>query len=73
VSVQASIIKLLLVLRSESDLSLLFVSHDLAVVETLCDEVIVLQKGEIREAGAAAAVFRNPQHAYTRSLLDSVL
>lgn len=73
VSVQASIIKLLLVLRSESDLSLLFVSHDLAVVETLCDEVIVLQKGEVREAGAVGAVFRNPQHAYTRSLLDSVL
>ena len=73
VSVQASILKLLLDLRADSGVSLLFVSHDLAVVETLCDSVLVLEGGEVREAGLCAEVFKNPQHAYTRSLIASVL
>ena len=67
------ILKLLLDLRAESGVSLLFVSHDLAVVETLCDSVLVLEGGEVREAGSCAEVFKNPQHAYTQALLASVL
>jgi len=73
VSVQAAILKLLLDLRADSGVSLLFVSHDLAVVETLCDSVLVLEGGEVREAGSCAEVFKNPQHAYTQALLASVL
>lgn len=73
VSVQAAILKLLLDLRADSGVSLLFVSHDLAVVETLCDSVLVLEGGEVREAGLCAEVFKNPQHAYTQALLASVL
>jgi len=73
VSVQASIIKLLLDLRDDHNLALLFVSHDLAVVEALSDQVIILEKGEICESGPVQEVFTNPKHPYTRSLMEAVL
>ncbi|HIG60012.1 MAG TPA: ABC transporter ATP-binding protein [Gammaproteobacteria bacterium] len=73
VSVQASIIKLLLRLRQESQLAILFVSHDLAVVDVLADQVVVLEQGRIRESGPVSRVFSDPDHAYTQSLLASVL
>ena len=73
VSVQASIMKLLLRLREESQLALLFVSHDLAVVNALADQVVVLEQGRIRETGRVYDVFTRPVHAYTQSLLASVL
>jgi len=73
VSVQASIMKLLLRLREESQLALLFVSHDLAVVNALADQVVVLEQGRIRETGRVYDVFTRPEHAYTQSLLASVL
>ncbi|MBT3426291.1 MAG: ABC transporter ATP-binding protein [Gammaproteobacteria bacterium] len=73
VSVQASIMKLLLRLRDESQLAILFVSHDLAVVNALADQVVVLQQGRIRESGRVYDVFSSPEHEYTQSLLASVL
>jgi peptide/nickel transport system ATP-binding protein len=72
VSTQAQILLLLRRLREEFNLTLVFISHDLSVVRVLCDRVAVLQAGRLVEAGDTAAVFADPQHAYTRELLQSV-
>ncbi|MDX2482515.1 MAG: ABC transporter ATP-binding protein [Pseudodonghicola sp.] len=72
VSVQAQVLKLLGDLRDRLDLSLLFVTHDLRVAAQLCDRLIVMQKGEIVETGVTAEIFADPQHPYTRKLLDSI-
>jgi ABC-type glutathione transport system ATPase component len=73
VSVQAQVLNLLMKLKAERDLTLIMVSHDLAVVYHVADDVIVMKDGEIVEQGPVEDVFRSPQHAYTRSLLDSIL
>ncbi len=72
VSTQAQILLLLRRLRADFNLTLVFISHDLSVVRVLCDEVAVLSAGEIVEKGATASVFADPQHPYTRELLDCV-
>lgn len=72
VSVQAQVLKLLADLRDRMNLSLLFVTHDLRVAAQLCDCIIVMQKGEIVEAGVTAEVFADPKHPYTRNLLSSI-
>jgi peptide/nickel transport system ATP-binding protein len=72
VSTQAQILLLLRRLRADFNLTLVFISHDLSVVRVLCDEVAVLSAGEIVEKGTTASVFSNPQHAYTKELLDCV-
>jgi peptide/nickel transport system ATP-binding protein len=69
VSVQAQIIALLKDLRATRDLAIVFISHDLAVVEALCDRVIVMQAGRIVEEGGARSVLSAPREAYTRSLV----
>jgi oligopeptide transport system ATP-binding protein len=69
VSVQAQIINLLLELRHEYGLSLLFISHNLTVVRHLCDRVLVLYLGKVVESAPATDLFANPRHPYTRSLL----
>ncbi len=73
VSVQAHILNLLQDLRKELDLTYVFISHDLAVVEHLADWVAVMYLGRLIEFGKAADIFSNPQHPYTRALLNSVL
>ncbi len=73
VSVQAQILNLLGDLRAEFDLTLVFISHNLAVVEHIADEVAVMYLGRIVEHGSNTAVFGNPRHPYTRALLASVL
>jgi peptide/nickel transport system ATP-binding protein len=72
VSVQATILALLAELREEMNLAMLFITHDLRVAAEIADRIVVMQRGEIVEQGETAAVFRTPQHAYTRSLLDAV-
>ena len=73
VSVQAQILNLLAELRASFNLTLLFISHNLAVVEHIADQVAVMYLGRIVERGPADQVFRAPQHPYTRALLASVL
>ncbi len=71
VSVQAQIINLLADLRERLGLALLFIGHDLSVIEALCDRVVVLYLGQVMETAPAAALFREPGHPYTRALLDA--
>ena len=69
VSIQAIVLNLLADLRAELGMSYLFVSHDLHVVQLLCDEVIVMKDGQIVEQGATADVMQTPTSDYTKSLL----
>lgn len=72
VSVQAQILNLLKKIQKERNLSLVFISHNLAVVRYLCDRVAVMYLGKIVETGTASALFSNPQHPYTQALLSAV-
>ena len=72
VSVQARVLELLKSLKAEFGIALLFISHDMAVVENIADRVAVMYLGQIVETGTRAQIFGNPQHAYTKALLDAV-
>jgi peptide/nickel transport system ATP-binding protein/oligopeptide transport system ATP-binding protein len=72
VSVQAQIVNLLQDLQDELGLTYLFIAHDLAVVEHISDEVLVMNQGKIVEAASAEAIYENPQHEYTKKLLAAV-
>jgi ABC-type oligopeptide transport system ATPase subunit len=71
VSVQAQIINLLKDLQDELRLTLIFISHDLSVVRTMSDHIIVMRRGEVVEEGPADSVYRSPQHEYTKTLLQA--
>ena len=73
VSVQAQILNLLIDIRAKRSFSMLFISHDLAVIRNLCDRVAVMYLGRIVEIGRTEDIYRRPSHPYTRALLDSVL
>ena len=72
VSVQAQVLDLVDRIRRERGLTVLFISHDLAVVRRVCDETVVMRRGEIVERGRTAELLAAPQHEYTRLLIDSV-
>jgi peptide/nickel transport system ATP-binding protein/oligopeptide transport system ATP-binding protein len=72
VSVQAQIINLLQDLQDELGLTYLFIAHDLAVVEHISDQVLVMTEGKIVEQASAAEIYSNPQHPYTVKLLEAV-
>ena len=72
VSVQAQVLNLMMELQAELELSYLFISHDMAVVERVSHDVGVMYLGRIVEIGPREKVFRNPQHAYTKALMKAV-
>ncbi len=72
VSIQAQIVNLLVELQAESKLTYLFISHDLKIVEHLCDRVAVMYLGKIVELATAAALYTGPRHPYTQALLSAV-
>lgn len=73
VTIGAQILSLLKKLRAELDLSYLFISHDLNVIYSLCDRVLVMKDGQIVEQGDVKEIFHHPRHPYTKLLLDSAL
>ncbi|MDV7141811.1 ABC transporter ATP-binding protein [Tropicimonas sp. TH_r6] len=72
VSIQAQTLNLLQDLQEQFDLTYVFIAHDLAVVEHVCDRIAVMYLGQIVELSTTEELFRNPKHPYTRALLDAV-
>ena len=72
VSIQAQVINLLEDLKSELDLTMLFIAHDLGVVEHICDRVIVMYLGRVMEIASASDLYARPNHPYTKALLSAV-
>ena len=71
VSVQAQVLKLFAEVRQRFHLAMVFITHDLRVAGEMCDHIAVMQRGQIVEYGETAKVLANPQHAYTRTLIDA--
>ena len=72
VTIQAEILELLSRLNREHNMAILLISHNLHVVRKLCTRVAVMQRGKLVEDGAVEAIFRNPQHEYTRQLIAAI-
>lgn len=72
VSIQAQIINLLMDLKRDFDLSLMIISHDLAVVEYICDRIVVMYLGRVMETGSYAHIYSNAKHPYTQALLSAI-
>ena len=72
VSVQAQVLNLLQDLQDEYGMSYIFISHDLSVVKYIADQVMVMQQGRVVELADSDELYRNPQHAYTRTLLAAI-
>ncbi|MCP8937744.1 ABC transporter ATP-binding protein [Alsobacter sp. SYSU M60028] len=72
VTVQAQILRLLLRLRHELGMALMLITHDFGVIAGMVEQVFVMHRGEIVERGAVDAIFRDPQHPYTRALLAAI-
>ena len=72
VSVQSQILNILLKLKNELGFSILFISHDMAVIQHICDRVLVMRKGQIVEEGNAQEIYNNPKEAYTKGLIAAI-
>ncbi len=72
VSIQAQVLELLADIRDQLNLSMLFITHDLRVAAQICDRIAVMQQGRLVELGRATQIFYDPQHEYTRVLIDSI-
>ena len=72
VSIQSQILNLLLKLRDELSLTMIFISHDLSVVRFLADNIAVMKAGEIVEYDTSRTIFEEPQHPYTQTLLNAI-
>ncbi len=72
VTIQAQILELMKKLQKEFGMSILFITHDLGIVASMCDRVAVMYLGEIVETGSTRQIFHNPQHPYTKNLLRSL-
>jgi len=73
VSVQAQVLNLLNKLKDHYNFTYIFISHDLSVVKHMCDNIIVMNKGEIEESGDPDKIFTSPKKKYTKKLIDSIL
>jgi len=73
VLIQDQILKLLKELKEKLNLSIIFVSHDLAVINNLCSRVLIMQKGRVVESGSVNQIFSSPQQDYTKVLIESIL
>ena len=72
VSVQMQILKMMLDVRERTNVSIVFITHDISVVDYMCDRVMVMYNGEVVELGETARVLDNPRDDYTKSLISSV-
>ncbi len=72
VTIQAQILELMKSLQNELNMAIIMITHDLGVVAQMCDEIIVMYAGSICEQGTADEIFYNPQHEYTKGLLNSI-
>jgi len=72
VTIQAQIIELILKLQRETDMSVIFITHDLGVIAEICDDVVVMYAGKVVETASVTELFKNPKHPYTRGLLASI-
>ena len=72
VTIQAQILRLIADLQKHRDIGVLFISHDLAVVSDIADQIVVMEQGEVVESGAPDAIFNHAQHPYTQKLLAAI-
>ncbi len=72
VTIQAQIVKLLKKLNKEKNTAVIFISHDLSLVNTLCERVLVMKSGYIVESGITSDIFNNPKEEYTKKLIDAI-
>ena len=72
VTIQAQILELLAGLRERRGMSVLLITHDLAVVAEVCDRVVVMYAGQVVESGSVEEIFADPKHPYTRALMDGI-
>ncbi|HEY2421221.1 MAG TPA: ABC transporter ATP-binding protein [Neobacillus sp.] len=72
VTIQAQILELIKKLQQENDLSVVFITHDLGVVATICSRILVMYAGKVMEEGLAEEIFYSPKHPYTKALLNSI-
>ena len=73
VTIQAEIIELLTELRQKLDMSILFICHDIALVQQFCDRLVVMYRGQIVEQGVPSEIIAAPKNGYTRNLINSIL